>query len=134
MDSTVSTPTEASKGSTARKQALEKASIARAKVIAYLSGTEVPYSSLGDLKKNIPELNEVNNPSSLLATMVNNKLVQMRDDKQGYFIQKDTADISSSSSSSLVRKTKQVERPEVRVESDRIVIDHPRCRIIVELK
>ena len=132
-----------------RKQVLERAAEARAKIIAYLSNLDAPYATLGNLKDNIPELAEVSNLSSLLATMVNNKLVQIRDVdvigpyKVGYFIQSQPTVVTPGvgtevgAEDTFVKRAynrKQVDRPEVRVESDRIVIDHPRCRIIVELK
>lgn len=135
--------------STPRKQALERTAEVRAKIIAYLSGIESPYATMKDLRDAVPELAEVGNPSSLLVTMTNNGLVKTKelDDsspyKTGYYIKEYTGEIPADASAAVTDTsevpqkrgyTKKLDRPEVGVEADRIVIDHPRCRIIVELK
>lgn len=141
MNDTTDVP--AKEETTPRRQVLERAAEARAKIIAYLSNLDAPYATLGDLKDNIPELSEVANLSSLMATMASNRLIDIREAnlvgpyKIGYHIPKQVTTPEKDTEDTSVKRAynrKQIERPEVRVESDRIVIDHPRCRIIVELK
>lgn len=126
-----------------RKEALERTARIRAKIISFLSITDSPYATLGDLRREIPEIDEVGNISSLLGTMVDNGLIKSKEItgdalySLGYYV--DGAEHQGTSTTAPKRPCNRkqstlLERPEVMVEADRIVIDHPKCRIIVELK
>lgn len=129
---------------TDRKQALERTAVVRAKITAYLANASKEYSTLGDIREAVPEIDEVGNISSLLGTMVNNGLIKSKEltdnalYSRGYCIG-NTEKAAETPKRAYNRKASvsavlPVERPEVTVEADRIVIDRPKCRIIVELK
>lgn len=125
---------------TDRKQALERTANVRAKIIAFLSEHPGTRATLGDLRKEVPEIDEVGNISSLLGTMVKNGLIKSLETVDDpiydlcYYV--DGAVLAEQPSKRTYNRKSAavIERPEVRVEADRIIIDHPKCRIIVELK
>lgn len=135
MTETVDTP---------RKLAIARNAELRAKITAFLNTFEGPFASTEHLKKAIPELAEDGlNPSSLLSSMVANGLIYSAEIQEGgspkrfgYSMKPITLEASPPKEEHVGKRgyNKKLDRPEVRVENDRIVIEHPRCRVIVELK